>query len=441
MDRLRRDLREMFGQRQARLGDVREARGRLMQAALARKDEPLDRHAQLIAGLAAALIAALLVVTFVYVRGASSRYAVGAATPARTTKPTPSAPLLPPVKSPAPGFLVVAYDGDASDASHGWALVTNCVQPMQGRCQYAVQSTSDAGRTWTRPVHVGGDFDPGNGDAPRRVLFINPSDGFVFGGQGVYVTHDAGRTWSALSLNAAFAGDLAGRGQFVTVTAYPCAKGVVCPYQVLSSTDGGRTWSQPRSLPVGFEPDHGVAFSDTGEILWGQFSGAMEVTRDAGAAWRSINTPCATGSILNVAFATPDGTELWEVCLHYPSPADAVSSRREMFVSEDSGADWVSLPIKPVPTEQASVGFYMIAASSRPASLVVASNQTSMMITHDGGATWKNVGPDNLGFHSIRFVNDRVGVAIDTAHGMWITNDGGDQWTEWPIEVTSPLGP
>lgn len=441
MDGLRRDLQEMFERRQARLGQLGETRRRLVSGAMARREEQLDRRAQWIAGVATALIAVLLVATFVYIRnGAAGRGGpVGqTASSARTATPPP---VQPGEKSPAPGFSVVMYDGDATDASHGWALVTNCVQPMQGSCQYAVQATSDGGRSWTAPVHVGGDFDPVDGGAFRQLVFINPSDGFAYGGTVAYVTHDGGRSWSQLRLQSTFIGFIAGHDKFVVVTVWPCAKGAPCSYQVDSSVDGGRAWSPPSSLPSGFGPNGASAFSDRGALISSEISGDLELTLDGGATWTLVGSPCAQGTILNVAAATADGRELWEFCLDHPSPADASNSSRSLFRSDDGGASWKSLPIKPVPTAQAANGYFMVAASSRPGTLIVASNVTSMMITHDGGGSWRDVGPAGVGFLSIHFVDARFGVALDTSRGMWTTVDGGDHWTQWSVEITTPLAP
>jgi hypothetical protein len=68
MDDLRREVKKAFDQRQSQLGDLEGARERMIHRALAaRTPEPANRM-QLAAGLAAILIAALVIATFGYIR-------------------------------------------------------------------------------------------------------------------------------------------------------------------------------------------------------------------------------------------------------------------------------------------------------------------------------------------------------------------------------------
>jgi hypothetical protein len=71
MDDLRREVNKAFDQRQSQLGDLEGARERMIHRALgARTSEPANRM-QLAAGLAAILIAALVIATFAYIRAGS----------------------------------------------------------------------------------------------------------------------------------------------------------------------------------------------------------------------------------------------------------------------------------------------------------------------------------------------------------------------------------
>ena len=83
---LRDDIRAGFDRKQATLGEVGDARHRLMQDALAAR-EHVSHRAQWAAGIAAVLIAALVITTFALIRGVGRPHATPAVTPtARTQK-------------------------------------------------------------------------------------------------------------------------------------------------------------------------------------------------------------------------------------------------------------------------------------------------------------------------------------------------------------------
>ena len=442
MDRLRRDMRDLFDRRQAGLGAVPDAGRHLMQGAMARREEPMDRRAQMIAGIAAAAMAVLMVATLAYIRFGATRPEgpVGVATPARTAEPTPKQTAQPtPASKPSPPAEAppgkVVYDVDVAGPDQGWILLTNCIEPMTGTCQYFVAATTTGGQTWSVPVQVGGQFDPADGGAPRHVRFINASDGFAFGGTVAFVTHDAGRTWAQLDPNATFYTTIEGQGRRAWIITWPCAKAAPCSYQVSTSADGGRTWSKPASLPAGFYPYRAVAFGEAGLLLSSESPGNLEITRDGGATWAGIQSRC-TGNVLESVVATSEGKELWQLCLDYPD-ANSAEAKRQLWVSVDGGLTWASRVVSQVGTMQAANGYFQVMAAPKADSLVMASNQSGMTITHDGGRTWTGVGPGGVGFQSIRFVSAQLGVAVDVTHGIWVTTDGGDHWSQWPADTSA----
>lgn len=88
MDELRPRVREAFGEQQAELGNIAGARERLMRAALAERDAHRSGRMQFAAGIAAILIAALVIGTFLYLRaGTIWRHPVPAATPSPLSRP------------------------------------------------------------------------------------------------------------------------------------------------------------------------------------------------------------------------------------------------------------------------------------------------------------------------------------------------------------------
>src|ERR1700704_320564 len=71
MDDLGRDLNEEFDRQQSQLGNLAGTRERLMRNALAAREQGAANRAQLAAGIAAVLIAALVIGTFAYIRAGS----------------------------------------------------------------------------------------------------------------------------------------------------------------------------------------------------------------------------------------------------------------------------------------------------------------------------------------------------------------------------------
>jgi hypothetical protein len=91
MSKLRDDVRGAFDKEQTALGDVGDARHRLVHNALAARDVPASRGLQWAAGIAAVLIAVIVIVTFAMARANSRSQVVPAVTPSpkALVSPTP----------------------------------------------------------------------------------------------------------------------------------------------------------------------------------------------------------------------------------------------------------------------------------------------------------------------------------------------------------------
>ncbi|MEP6753839.1 MAG: hypothetical protein ABI959_13930, partial [Candidatus Dormiibacterota bacterium] len=105
MDKLRDDLRVLYSRQQAEMGDLHEARQRIMRVALAGKDEPALGRVHFAAGIAAVLLAALVLGTFAYIRAGGGIHLVA---PPKVS-PVPSAlPTAGPKTSAAPaGYAIL----------------------------------------------------------------------------------------------------------------------------------------------------------------------------------------------------------------------------------------------------------------------------------------------------------------------------------------------
>lgn len=96
---MRDDVRTAFERQQYSLGEVGDARHRLMHGAMVNREAPASRNLQWAAGIAAVLIAAIVITTFALVKAGSHVSTVPAATPSPMTQASPT-PLSNPLTVP-----------------------------------------------------------------------------------------------------------------------------------------------------------------------------------------------------------------------------------------------------------------------------------------------------------------------------------------------------
>jgi photosystem II stability/assembly factor-like uncharacterized protein len=446
MDRLRRDLRDLFSRRQQGLGYVNQSAGRLLAAGLERRAPARgNNRTHLFAGVATIVIAALVVSTFLYVRSAGllrNSHTVASGT---RTSPTASAAL--PSTSPSPkpppvrvvGDRAVPIDVDLVDSRDGWALLTNCNAAKSVPCNYFVGFTADGGDSWSLGLKVGPKFDPHDGDAPRHVHFSDAQNGFVWGGLEAYSTHDGGRTWADASLNASQYVSFVGRGGLVWAVSYPCKKGSGlsgdCVFQIRSSRDGGRNWSAPYLLPATFNRVEATAFGERGVLVNSLGVAGALITTDGGATWRRIGAKCAATSV-GEFITTSDGTRLIKACV---LDAHGTTIFMTMYISADGGRTWTEPQMVGVGPFLPECEFPIVMASTgQSGAAAMASLRCTIALTHDGGSTWTEVGPQAAGFVAITFGNPKDGWALDTQQNIWVTTDGGGRWV---TTLATPLIP
>ena len=369
------------------------------------------------------VLAVLLVAMLAY--AATSRGLRHVAQTVASPSPIPGAAQKepPPLFAPSPpGFhRLLALDLDLLDVATGWVLLTDCLNPA-AVCNLSVSTTTDGGVSWTKPAPVSS-FNGQNGNAPRTIRFVDDQNGFVYGGSAAYVTHDGGRTWRDAGIKATFFYGFVSGGGLAWAVTYPCSKGTVCPFEVRSSVDGGRTWSHAYQLPPNFDPLDIVGFRN-GLVMSKLPPGALLMTTDGGQTWRSINGPCSA-TTFTTKLATVDGRELWYLCVAFPDTSG--NAEKALFVSEDAGETWTrratsvnggTLPAFSYPTwfvtNQPGVAFM------NPINLTLA--------TRDGGVTWKPIPEAVGGFVVLHFAGRDTGWALDAASSLWETTDGGQTW-------------
>src|SRR5260370_7296564 len=117
MDDMRPEIQEAFANQQSKLGNLADSRERLVRGALAARNMHRDGRTQLAAGVAAVVIAALVIATFAYVRTG-----IG---PARHAPPVPAS-------SPTPMIRPLTVSNDTPVILYHAPL--NLHQPHRTTC-------------------------------------------------------------------------------------------------------------------------------------------------------------------------------------------------------------------------------------------------------------------------------------------------------------------
>ncbi len=406
---LREDIREHFEREAGRFPiphGLREA-----VSAEAAREGSVERRAANWAAVAAAVLAVAIVAGLVAFGSLRQK-----AVPGVVTSPAPKA-------TPAgPQSMATIDDIDLVDAVNGWALLERC-DPTS--CSYLVSRTTDGGQSWSKPVLVGQPFAAADGDAPRHIHFIDPADGFVYGHEVAFYTGDGGRSWMKTSFGPEVV-DIEGRASAAWVLTRPCGKGVVCPYAVTLSIDGGHTWVPATALPDNYMAAKAVAFGARGLLIGSIGTGDMLMTTDGGASWSRLPGRCNPSTPLNY-IATADGRELWQLCSAYHDAATAsIVVATALFVSTDGGSTWSKRQLLPTQGWETLNPLTTLVSPAR-ATAVLANGTYPDLVSHDSGRTWNAGSPIN-GFVAVTFADETTGWGRDANAAIWVTTDGGSTW-------------
>jgi hypothetical protein len=305
--------------------------------------------------------------------------------------------------------------------------------------------TRDGGRSW-RAVGPA----PGKHALTARFVlhFMDVRNGFLRGSNGLFVTHDGGRTWAFQSLSGrVLAIASAGGRAWVGVTTCPSSPaggygGSGCTVGVEVSDDRGRTWAPLAGVPhAAYEGGEVVAESATAAdfAAWRPAgptgTGVLLTTTDGGTRWASAPLPCPDAYQLSGAFAIGGGT-LWLACLGQGSGG---TEGKVLYRSADAGGHWLAASGYALggPTRSpggAPVGSLEGLEAVTSSQAIVLTVNGGVQRSTDGGTTWQTVLPDVSGFRGVlTFADDRFGwvaayTASASAPGLWHTSDGGAEW-------------
>ncbi len=388
-----------------------------------------------IVGLAAAVIVAVLVTrgpsghgTQIATGAPSTAFGTGTAAASATT----AAAAAPAASGPTAGAATPRPSTGAASSTiappfaplsvtfvsptEGWVLGSvTCA--TNGTCPLAMRHTVDGGATWT-PLSTA---PPG---PATHVRFADPSDGWAWDMTDIWSTHNAGATWSHVTLPSLATGALiedleasAGRGYAAVVQ----DDGTV---RLAQTPVGVDAWILP---PAALSPGVGGGPVPAGQIvLSGSAGWFIQVDRTvvagarlSGGTWQPWTPPClsAAGPAVLEASSATDLVAACNVGL-WSTPVG-----EELFVSHDGGTTWSTGTRIPV------TGGGQIAAAT--ASSFVVAGPGVLVATFDGGATWSTVARMPGSFADLGFTTPLQGVAVLQAPSpaLVTTRDGGRTWT------------
>jgi photosystem II stability/assembly factor-like uncharacterized protein len=330
-------------------------------------------------------------------------------------------------------------------------------------CGVLVGFTTDGGGRFGRLVPVTTGSCSGAASV-SELAFDDHGDGFAYG-PDLFETHDGGSSWRPVPQPGQVL-SVAALGSSVWMVETGCSRSTnpqsPCPMRLLESIDGGSTW-QPVVTPAGLTLNSGFAsgggqtwllrLSQTTAYLSSNLpigtpvqvptTAPLWVTSDSGRTWSARSIPCGFPAFVVSLSAAPDGT-LFAVCAGQPGAGNQLKS---VLRSSDGGATWtVAFPCDStgasIPANCAATvlsGGYLggiDAVSSTTVFLV--GGRSSLLVTRDGGATWKVVAPPigdtSDGTSTVTFFDPSNGIVLgydgmhDDVSTIWSTADGGLTW-------------
>lgn len=188
--------------------------------------------------------------------------------------------------------------------------------------------------------------------------------------------------------------------------------------RILHSADGGASWApEPVDSALAF-----LAVSARGgrSLAVGQMGQAAR--RGADGRWQAVDT----GS----------GERLMGVALDRDGIAIAVGSFGELLRSDDAGEHWQDVALDWPSLMQAGIDPHLYAVQSTAAGrFVVAGEAGLLMLSEDGGRSWRKLHEGDASLFALHIRRDGVGFAVGQSGLVLRTADGGEHWER--VEVDS----
>ena len=252
-------------------------------------------------------------------------------------------------------ILLIAATPRWTTQTSGVAVRLRGVSAVSERVAWAsgagatVLRTVDGGTTWQKLTVTSDDVDFRDVDA------VDANTAYILSiGNGplsrIYKTNDAGKTWELQFKNEDPKAFLDAMSFWDAKHGIAFGDSVDKQFYVLTTADGGRSWSRipPNNLPPALENEGAFAASGTNIALFGKShawigTGAAAKSRvlrtaDGGRTWQIADTPLASGpstGIFSIAFR--DATHGVIAGGDYRKESEAIDN---LAVTNDGGATW-----------------------------------------------------------------------------------------------------
>ncbi len=304
------------------------------------------------------------------------------------------------------------------------------VQTCAGATCTTLASTSNAGATWsfvgTVPAAVGG-----SNPAVSKVRFATKNDGWAFGPQ-LWSTHDGGRTWVHQTTPGPVSDVEASGGVAYALVAScgtePCAQGD----RLLKTPVSSDAWTAISGPKLG---DGSGSLASHGNTVWVVVNGGAASIFGmvvGGSSWHQLANPCAAAGadLALVGVAPVSTTQLFELCAGDPG---AGSETKAVLFSSDGGAHATATSAAPA---RGGIASGIAAASTAVVAVPASSGASYVYRSADGGHTWGtplNQGDGGVGYFDVGFTTATQGVAVygNPSQGnssLLMTHDAGATW-------------
>jgi hypothetical protein len=271
----------------------------------------------------------------------------------------------------------------------------------------------------------------GSNPGVSKVRFATKNDGWAFGPQ-LWSTHNGGQTWTAQSTpGPVYDVEASGGVAYLleaTCGTEPCVQGDRL-LQTPVSTDGWTAISGPKLA------DGAGSLAPHGSTVWVVVNGAGTSTFDmvtSASSWHRLANPCAAaGADLALVGVAPVSTSaLFELCAGDPG---AGSETKVVLFSSDGGVHATATSAAPA---RGGLASGIAAASTSVVAVPAASGGSYVYRSADGGHTWAtplSQGDGGVGYFDVGFTTATQGVAVygNPAQGsssLLMTHDAGATW-------------
>lgn len=265
---------------------------------------------------------------------------------------------------------------------------------------------------------------------------------------------DAGKTWSVMTVPGAEKLDFRGITAFdantaVIISSGPAEKGQA---KIFRTTDGGKNWKQvfeEKRTGIFFDAvqfwdkQHGIVLSDP---MDGEF--ALFTTDDGGLTWKQLPPASLPAALPNEgAFAASNSCLVVQGTSNVWFATGGAKIAR-VFHSGDRGKTW-QVAETPMHPANASSGIFSLAFKDAKHGVAVGgdyalpngSELPNILMTNDGGKTWRAARPTNpagLYLSSVIYSGpsgEKTPISAAGTAGILRSDDSGN----WRIESTEPV--